>query len=366
MVQHLGQGGAHARALAGGKDDAGEGACAHLGGGAPPEAPGSTILTRCGGGGSARRRRSGALAVVAERALLTTLAPVAARTVPSMLAILGGGGAAFVFAIATICESRSSRMIGPASLLAWVMIVGLAITGPLLALGGAPAGLDERSAAWLAVAGVATVSGLLLAYAALRRGKVGVVAPIVSTEGSIAAVFAVAAGERIASAAAAALGVIAVGIVLAALARETPGIPARPAGRRAALYAIAAAFAFGTSLYATAQVSLSLPLVWALIPARVTGVVVVALPLAATARLRLTRPAAPLVLVSGICEVAGAALFAFGARHDIAVSAVLASQFAAIAAVAAYFLFHERLARAQLAGVATIVAGVAALSMLQA
>src|SRR5436309_1043606 len=66
------------------------------------------------------------------------------------------------------------------------------------------------------------------------------------------------------------------------------------------------------------------------------------------------------------CEVAGFALFTVGSRHGIAVSAVLASQFAALAAVAAYFLFGERLARVQLAGVAAIVVGVGVLSALQA
>jgi multidrug transporter EmrE-like cation transporter len=55
-----------------------------------------------------------------------------------------------------------------------------------------------------------------------------------------------------------------------------------------------------------------------------------------------------------------------GSRHSIAVSAVLASQFAALAAVTAFVLFHERLTRVQLAGIAVIAVGVAVLSALQA
>ena len=46
-------------------------------------------------------------------------------------------------------------------------------------------------------------------------------------------------------------------------------------------------------------------------------------------------------------------------------SAVLASQFAAISTVFAYLVFRERLLRVQVVGVATIVAGVAALTVLQ-
>ena len=90
------------------------------------------------------------------------------------------------------------------------------------------------------------------------------------------------------------------------------------------------------------------------------------LPLATTGRLQLTRQTAPLVVVAGIAEVVGFSCFALGARDELAVAAVLASQFAAVAAVAAYFLFRERLSRLQIAGVATIVAGVTVLTALQA
>jgi drug/metabolite transporter (DMT)-like permease len=65
-----------------------------------------------------------------------------------------------------------------------------------------------------------------------------------------------------------------------------------------------------------------------------------------------------------VCEVIGFVSYALGARHGLAVSAVLASQFAALAAVAGYLLFRERLTRGQVAGVAAIVAGVSLLSVL--
>jgi len=72
------------------------------------------------------------------------------------------------------------------------------------------------------------------------------------------------------------------------------------------------------------------------------------------------------VVTSGLCEVFGFASYAVGARHGIAVAAVLASQFAALAAVAAYFLFHERLTRVQLTGIVAIAVGVAVLTAIQA
>jgi drug/metabolite transporter (DMT)-like permease len=279
-----------------------------------------------------------------------------------VIAVLGGVGAAACWATATLCAARSARLIGSPSVLAGVMLVGFVVAAPLVVASGLPEGLGERELRWLVLAGAGNVGGLLLGYGALRAGKVSIVAPIMSTEGAIAAVLAVVAGEAIGRGAGVMLIVIALGVVLASI---TPGTGSgNPL--RATLLAAAAALCFGVSLFATARVSQALPLVWALIPARMIGVVAVALPLLASRRLRITREAFPLVVASGLCEVAGFALYAVGSRHDIAVSAVLGSQFAALAAVAAYYLFRERLTRLQIGGIAAIAIGVAVLSYLQA
>jgi drug/metabolite transporter (DMT)-like permease len=283
-----------------------------------------------------------------------------------VIAIVGGLGAATVFAAATLSASRGARMIGAQPFLAGVMLVGLVVTLPAVAAEGVPH-IGGADAVWLVLSGAGNVAGLLCAYAALRLGKVGIVAPIVSTEGAIAAVIAVLAGEGLSGGAGATLGLIACGILLSGVSRETEqDLTTDPRGLRALGLAVAAAFAFGASLYATARVGASLSIAWAVLPARVIGVLAVTLPLVVSGTLTITRRALPFVVLSGLCEVAGFALFTVGSRHGIAVSAVLASQFAAIAAVAAYFLFGERLARIQIAGVTAIVVGVGVLSVLQA
>src|ERR671935_400626 len=137
-----------------------------------------------------------------------------------MLAIVGGLGAALVFATVTLCNSRSSRIIGPSQLLAWVMLIGLAITGPLVVAKGVPEGLDAEAAGWMAVAGIGNVVGLLFAYSALRVGKVGIVAPMVSVQGAIAALIAIIAGEQVGADVAILLAVVAIGICLAAIAPD--------------------------------------------------------------------------------------------------------------------------------------------------
>ena len=51
---------------------------------------------------------------------------------------------------------------------------------------------------WAVLAGAGSSLGLLLMYRGLRIGKVGVVAPITSTEGAIAALLSVVAlGEQL-------------------------------------------------------------------------------------------------------------------------------------------------------------------------
>ena len=57
---------------------------------------------------------------------------------------------------------------------------------------------------------------------------------------------------------------------------------------------------------------------------------------------------------------------AWGSRENIAITAVLGIQFAAIAAVVAFVLFGERLARLQVVGVVVIAIGVTVLAFLQA
>jgi drug/metabolite transporter (DMT)-like permease len=80
--------------------------------------------------------------------------------------------------------------------------------------------------------------------------------------------------------------------------------------------------------------------------------------------LHVSRSVLPLVLLIGLVEVVGLATFAVGAQSDIAMTSVLASMFAPLAAVAAFVLFRERLAPRQVLGIALVVIGIATLGML--
>jgi drug/metabolite transporter (DMT)-like permease len=294
----------------------------------------------------------------------------------SLLAVLGGLGAAVCWTVSALCASSASQAIGADSTLGWVMLIGLVIVIPPTAVLASPAHLSPAVAGLLATAGASNVAGLLVEYLAFRRGKVGVITAIASTEGMVAAVISAVAGARLGLTTGLLLGLVTLGVAVSAASpgndappsEDAPAEGARhaPAGPRRAVpwsaLAVSAALMFGVSLYTTGRAGQQVPVLWVLWPARLFGAALVAAPLAARRRLRLTRRALPLVAAAGAAEVLGVLSYAIGARHDLAVAAVLASQFAALTAVAAYFIHRQRLSRSQLAGLAAVVAGVTLLS----
>jgi drug/metabolite transporter (DMT)-like permease len=296
-------------------------------------------------------------------------------------AILGGLAAAILWGTATLASSRSSRMIGSRVVLGWVMIVGALVGLPLAVGTGVPRSISTDALLLLLVAGICYSGGLYATYRALAIGNVSIVAPIVATEGAIAAVIAVLLGDEIGLLAASMLGLVAIGVVFAAIEPAHPDVPAGsieitadaiegpgpPAphptdARRTVVLSIVAAVTFGVGLVSAGLAVATVPPAWVALSSRLVGLFVVALPLVLQRRLVLTRAAAPLVIVAGTGEILGSTASAWGATESIAVVAVLGSQFAAFAAVVAFVLFGERLSRVQVAGVVLILVGVTLLA----
>lgn len=283
-------------------------------------------------------------------------------------------------------------MIGSRVVLAWVMIVGTIVGLPIAFVSGVPATVPPEAPGLLLLAGLCYSGGLYSAYRALTIGKVSIVAPIVATEGGIAAVIAVALGDTLGATAALLLTAVAIGVVLSAIEPARPDVPildieiaadalegpapsdpidaatvpSRPASPSRTLEAVGwslmAAVIFGVGLVAVGKAAVLLPPIWVAVSSRLIGLVIVALPLVLQRRLILTRATVPLLLIAGTGEIIGSTASAWGATDSIPIVAVLGSQFAAIAAVVAFMLFGERLSRTQVLGVILIVAGVSALA----
>jgi drug/metabolite transporter (DMT)-like permease len=280
-------------------------------------------------------------------------------------AVVGGLAAAIIWALSNLSSSRSARLIGAGSALSWVMLVGLVVNLAAVAATPRPSPFGAEILAWMVVAGVGSAFGLLLMLASIEVGKVGLATSVTSTGGAIAAVMSILAGEQLTTTALALLAFVASGVVVVTLTRDPDPVPGERKVRAAAL-ALAAAVFSGATIYATGRISGEVPLAWALLPPRLVGALVIALPLLVLRRLRISRPALPFVLASGLGELAGWCAYALAARESVAVAAVLSSLYAAIASLGAFLLFGERMTRRQVFGIAAIAIGVAFLTATQA
>ena len=190
----------------------------------------------------------------------------------------------------------------------------------------------------------------------------GLMAAVPSTEGAFAAMLSVVVlDESLTVQITVALAVVVAGVLLVTFHASVADIHLRPS-----LFAIAAAVLFGIGLVASSQAGDELGAFWTILVARILGIVLIALPLLARRGLGPAGKALPLVTYSALAESGGFAAFIAGAQHGVAVTAVLASQFAAVAVFGSYVMFGERLGRQQLAGAVVIAAGVAAVAALRA
>ena len=157
------------------------------------------------------------------------------------------------------------------------------------------------------------------------------------------------------------MAVVVAGVATVAGAAPTPeatGAPPKPLGATLAL-ALAGAVSFGLNLLASGRVSGDVPLAWVTLPARLIGVVIILGAITAGGTVYPPGRRVAWAAAAGIAEVVGLIAFAIGARHSVAVSSVMASQFAVVATVGGYVFFRERLTRTQIAAVAITAAGVA-------
>ena len=279
-----------------------------------------------------------------------------------MTAILGGLGATLAFTGTSVLISHTTNLVPGVTIAALALTIGLVIVLPFAVASGVPDDLEGGALGWLVLGGVANVAAFLCTYSALGLGQVGTVAPIVSTEGAFVAIFAFIGGEQVSTPIAISLAVIAGGVVL--VARSAPGSSEGGHTGRAIRLALGGAFLFGLSLYSIGRASNELPISWVLLGPRVFGTLLITAPLWLRTSPRVPRKAWLYITAIAVLEAVGLASYAIGTRDSIAVTAVLASQFAAFAAVAAAFLFHERLRRSQIAGLVTIAVGVGVLSAL--
>jgi len=279
-----------------------------------------------------------------------------------MSPVLAGLAAAAAFASATVTVSELSRSIGTGRTVSVSLSLGFVAIAIAAGLTGPPHA-DATTIFWLSIAGVTSLLGFALACAAFRHGGLGIAVPVISSEGAIAALIAIAAGEPLGGIVAAGLAVVAVGVLLATFARRTAQDPAGD-GTRSILLATACAAVLGLSLYSIGRVSNDVPVVWVILPSRLAGVLLFALPNTVSRSLRsgslprLRRRDFAWIVFAEAADLIGLWMYTLGARTSIAVTAVLAAQASPLAVAFACLFFKERLGRIQTIGFVLITAGV--------
>jgi len=300
------------------------------------------------------------------------------------MGILFGLTAAICWGVADFVVTRVARELGVAQAFFYVQIIGMGLIGLLLLAN--PAIPAPSADMWLLVVGIGlfNLAGTLLLYRSFAIGTLALVSPIASAFAVVSALLALLAGERPALLALLGALVLIVGVVV--VTRSQPSTEderpttndqrARFFGhsslviRRAlppgVLEAIGVALCFGISFWALDFVTPALGILWPVLVLRIVEAVAVVLFLLRrrTPPARLTRSMAALVLAAAVLDTLAFVAFnlGIGSAYTSIVTA-LASLFSAVTVLLAWAILRERLAPAQWAGVAVILAGVLLVSL---
>ena len=229
---------------------------------------------------------------------------------------------------------------------------------------GAPTEHDATSTAWAAGSGVLGVLALTAFYRALAIGTMSIVAPLSATGAAVPVVVGLASGEQPRALQFAGMALAVVGVMLAGREAAEPDADARRTNRTAVLLALVAAVGFGSFFAGMDRAEESGDVAWVLLAARAPEVLLV---LAACAISRPALPAAPRVLgtiaaIGGLDLLANFLFVLATGRGLLSVVGVLGALYPAVTVLLARALLHERLTRAQNAGVLVTLAGVVALA----
>jgi drug/metabolite transporter (DMT)-like permease len=269
---------------------------------------------------------------------------------------------AAVYGAADFLGGLASRKTSVFGVVALSQVVGLAALLALLPWLGGP--VDGTDLAWGVAAGVAGASGLVLFFRTLARGVMSVIAPVTAvTSAAVPVLVGLLGGNRIGLWAAAGIALALAAVVLVS---AEGGLSALRAARPASLApALAAGTAFGFFFVLLDRTSEDAG-VTPLVAARMASVaLVVVLALATRQSLRVTRPALPLVALSGVGDMTANALFLLATQQEgqLAITGVLASLYPVSTVMLAQVLLRERLAGAQVAGLGTAVAAIVLITL---
>ena len=276
-------------------------------------------------------------------------------------ALVFGGLAALIWGATALTSAPSSRLAGPWRAMFWMSLAATLVTTLIALLTGPP---DGSTKDWIlvAVAGIAYAASTAFWLAAVRGGNVSLVTPIIACDGAIAALLAVTTGESLPTSTAVALGAMVAALLFVARDEAAPAavsevrfsLTVDRSTAKTVLLAFLTAVSFAIVFFTSGKIETINPL-WVVAVARVfpclyalvicihRGAIV---PPSGTWRW---------ILTCGITDAAAYVAFIYAARGMLAVAAVTASQYAAVAAIGGVLLLGERLVRRQWVGIAVLI-----------
>jgi drug/metabolite transporter (DMT)-like permease len=230
------------------------------------------------------------------------------------------------------------------------LVVAVAIRGEV----------DTRSLLLGLLAGLGGGAGLVAFYRALSLGTMSIVSPVVACGAIVPFTISLASGERPAAIAVAGAVAALGGAVLASVEERAES----PERSHAILLAVVAAGALGLFVYFLGLGSRQGDALSTLFGARVGSLaLLIVLTGVGRAAVRIPRRAIGAVALVGLADVAANVLFAVASGHGLlALVSVLGSLYPVMTVLLAHLLLGERLSRAQQAGIAVALAGVATIS----
>ena len=247
-----------------------------------------------------------------------------------------------------------------------VLLVSHVASVVLLVLAAAIFGISALGSALLvpaAISGFCVVIGAGSFWQGLKVGAMGIVAPIVAFGAVVPVVAGLLSGERLSTLQLIGITLGIVGVVLASVETHPLDTDERriAAGVGFALLAIVGIGGFYVSIDAASEHGT--PLTATLVNRTTSATILVALALAASGGVRVSRP--DLLPMIGIGALEMSAIFLFAASSTegtLAVVGAVSALFPLVTILLARLVLHERLGASQRIGSATAVAGVAMLS----
>ena len=278
------------------------------------------------------------------------------------MAVVLALASAVVYGASDFLGGLASRRTSVFGVVAVSQLVGLAALLALLPWFGGP--VDGADLGWGAASGLAGAAGLVIFFRTLARGVMSVVAPVTAvTAAAVPVLVGLLQGESVGGWAAAGIGLALVAVVL--VSAEAGLAALRAARPSASAPALLAGTMFGLFFVLLDRTSADAGLT-PLVTARVASVsLVVLIALVGAQSLRVTRPALPLVAVSGVGDMTANALFLLATQADgqLAITGVLASLYPVSTVVLAQVVLRERLVGAQVAGLLSAVAAVVLITL---